>query len=495
MENYPGLDSKPRNSVRQPEEIDLFKGLAWMAAGVVGISFLATSVSIIFKMIFCILGMIFLGIAGKWIRKYSAAYKAFQQFVPQWDSRRGIYDTFAEELNEWQKNGVLPACCDGDTLYFLKLQKERLKKKGLIMVNQVMPVKGTGFGTATLSRKSSWYTTDMIYENIHRKIRFDDRKETIYEREVEQVMYEIVVHTPNDEQLSNITMTCPNCGAVSRVAALEDGCRYCNTRFRITDLFPRVANLFFLKNRSTASVTGMISQSVFFCMLTVLLLEIPFLLFSQSDFLPGRLAVCFLSAGVGGGIIGWILASMRLFLSLFDGDGMKHISLFKWMSSKKKITDLMKKYDTNFSFDKFEGTIVALIRMAVFAEDPETLACYRGGKRSAEFADILEMTYTNGICLNSVRMDGNILHMSLRTWWVNYSADGKHIRKTGDCIDVELSRNVAMIEPPGFSITSVSCPYCGGSFDAVRQRCCPYCGGEYHMENEGWVIDDMRLLR
>ena len=47
----------------------------------------------------------------------------------------------------------------------------------------------------------------------------------------------------------------------------------------------------------------------------------------------------------------------------------------------------------------------------------------------------------------------------------------------------------------GFSITSVACPHCGGSFDAVRQKICPYYGSTYHMENEGWVIEEMKLIR
>lgn len=110
-----------------------------------------------------------------------------------------------------------------------------------------MPVKGTGFGTATLSRKSAWYTTDMTYENIHRKMAFVGARGTLYEREVDQVMYEIIAHTPNDAQTEKITVTCPNCGSLSAVSELEEGCRYCDTRFKITDLFPRVVNLYFLK--------------------------------------------------------------------------------------------------------------------------------------------------------------------------------------------------------------------------------------------------------
>lgn len=105
------------------------------------------------------------------------------------------------------------------------------------------------------------------------------------------------------------------------------------------------------------------------------------------------------------------------------------------------------------------------------------------------------MTYTNGICLNGIRMEGNTMHMSVRTWWVNHYEEHGKVKKSGDCIDVTFRRNVAKQEAPGFSITSVSCPGCGGSFDAVRQKKCPYCGREYHMEEESWVIEQMHLIR
>ncbi len=494
MGNLISLNTETRKNVREPDGIHLFKGLAWMAAGIVGVSFIATSTFVLFKTIFVVLGIVFLCIGGKWIGKYVSAYKAFRQFVPTWDLERGMYDMFAQELNAWQQDNIVPTCCDGDILYFLKLQKERLRKKGLKMTNRVLPVKGSDYRTSTLSRKSPWYTTDMVYAYINRTLRFDNMNGTVYEREVEQIMYEIIVHTPNDAQLANITTTCPNCGAVSPVAALEAGCKYCGTRFQITDLFPRVVNLFFLKTKSTATTSGIALRTILFSMLAVFFVMFLFMLIGGVGFLPASLATCFFAAGFCGGLIGLILASLRMLVSIFDRDGMKHVSLYKWSSSKKKIINIMKKYDSGFAFDKFEGQIVALVRMAVFAEHPETLACYRGGQRDARFSDILEMTYTNATCLRKVWMEGNILHMSLRTWWVNYSEIHGKVHKTGDCIDVEISRNVAYMESPGFSITSVACPNCGGSFDAVRQKICPYCGGIYHMENEGWVIDRMRLI-
>ena len=69
------------------------------------------------------------------------------------------------------------------------------------------------------------------------------------------------------------------------------------------------------------------------------------------------------------------------------------------------------------------------------------------------------------------------------------------MNKSGDCIDGRFRRNVDIQVGPGFSITSVSCPGCGDSLDAVWQKKCPYCGSEYHMEEESWVIEQMHLIR
>lgn len=50
---------------------------------------------------------------------------------------------------------------------------------------------------------------------------------------VNQVMYEMIVHTPREEELSHITMTCPSCGAVNRITVLEEGCPYCDSEYHM----------------------------------------------------------------------------------------------------------------------------------------------------------------------------------------------------------------------------------------------------------------------
>lgn len=81
-----------------------------------------------------------------------------------------------------------------------------------------------------------------------------------------------------------------------------------------------------------------------------------------------------------------------------------------------------------------------------FAKDVQNLTAYCGGKRDERFENILEMTYTNGMCLKKVRREGSFLHLTFRTWWINYSLSpdeekGNRIVKTGDLIDVTFGRN------------------------------------------------------
>ena len=40
-------------------------------------------------------------------------------------------------------------------------------------------------------------------------------------------------------------------------------------------------------------------------------------------------------------------------------------------------------------------------------------------------------------------------------------------------------------------ITLVSCPTCGGSFDAMHRIHCPYCGNPYDLKKKDWIIKDM----
>lgn len=427
--------------------------------------------------------------------KYGMQLKAFHDFHPYWDKGRGMYDRFAAELNNWYKNDTLPQSCDGDTTYFLKLQKKRLNQHNIRLHHEVLPVKGQSFGTVTFTKPSLWYTTDMVYEDISRKMTFSRDEKTLYTKTSDQVMYQNILHSPNEAQLSSIQMTCPSCGAVAPVSRLTEGCEYCGSKFHIVDLFPRVTNLYFVKNKSHAHLQAILRYTLFVSIVAFFVLYFPTCRKQIPGNLPLALLACDLVSVCAGGFSGLIIADAICLMSLlFHRDGRKHIPL-KALSSKRKLCNLMRPYDRNFSYEKFESRLVSLIRMAVFSEDPKQLASFAAASLDSRTQEILEMTYTSGLCIQNIWLTGSILHLCTRTWWVDYSVHGSSIRRTGDCFDVTVRRDISKIEPPGFSITSVSCPNCGGSFDAVQQCICPYCNTPYHMEENGWVIEDMKLIR
>lgn len=63
----------------------------------------------------------------------------------------------------------------------------------------------------------------MMYENVSRKLSFENENGPVYERDTEMAMYEIVAHSPNEAQTQFIRVTCPNCGAVNSVSKLGRG--------------------------------------------------------------------------------------------------------------------------------------------------------------------------------------------------------------------------------------------------------------------------------
>lgn len=490
-----GNNGMRRVNVKEAEGSDLFKGAVGIAVGLLLISFVTVDLVMIFKGILMAAGVVACIYGIKQVAKYRKDDQTYRDFAPDWDDKHSIYDRFAGEVNSWYETGETPEIGDGDIAYFLRLQKNRLQKKGLRMEKKIVPSKGTGYGTGKRSRKSLWYITDMLYEQVVGKLSFHDAGQELFQEKSEMTMYEMVVHAPDPAKADEIQVTCPNCGAVNAALKLEEGCPYCRTRFQIRDLFPRVVNFFFVKTQSIASNKKVFTQSMALSMAGVFLYTFFSNIINNFRSLPAMLFTSEMMALIGGGFLGYLIGDARLLAALFDRGGMKHISLWRWGTSKRKIANTMLRYDKNFSFDKFEGQLVALIRMAVMTEEPENLACYGAGTREALFADILEMTYTNGICLNQVWLEGDTMHLSIRTWWINYYEKNGKIKKNGDRIDATFVKTITKPEKPGFSITSVSCKSCGGSFDAVRQKTCPYCGSEYHMESESWMIEKMHLIR
>ena len=68
---------------------------------------------------------------------------------------------------------------------------------------------------------------------------------------------------------------------------------------------------------------------------------------------------------------------------------------------------------------------------------------------------------------------------------------GLKMREKDEKIHFVLEKEADGRDDPGFSIHRVSCPTCGGSFDAMHRIHCPYCGNPYDLKKKDWIIKDM----
>lgn len=493
MDILPPISNIKRNHPVSLPDATLFpKSIGILAAGILSASVYTCEIDRTPRFIFLGIGIVLIIIAVILLIRYIKQVTAFKKYKPAWEKHKSIYDDFAIELNHWYDSGLPPKSCDGDTSYALRLQRERLGRKGIRMIHYTAPAKETP-GTTYFSRNTAWYTVDLMNEHITRRLRFENSSGIIYDRDSDDTMYESVVHTPNEAELHHMTMTCPNCGAVNPVAALTQGCPYCSTVFQIKDLFPRVTNTYFIRNNASMKNVNKRGSTIWITMLVVFLFTFISFLSDRENPIPASLIMSYFVTLIFGGITGLMLSSVLLIIKQFNRDGRKRIPFWSYVTAKGKISRAFAPYDPVFSFEKFEGQIIALIRMTVLADHPENLAFYRGSSFDPYFQDIIEMTYMQALTVNDIHMEGSELCLNLRTWWINYSEHDGAINRRGDCIDVSLRRNTAYMEPPGFSITSVHCPACGASFDSVRQRICPYCGNEYHMENAGFIIEKLEL--
>ena len=91
--------------------------------------------------IFLGIGIVLIIIAVILLICYIKQVTAFKKYKPAWEKHKSIYDDFAIELNHWYDSGLPPKSCDGDTSYALRLQRERVGRKGIRMIQYTAPAK------------------------------------------------------------------------------------------------------------------------------------------------------------------------------------------------------------------------------------------------------------------------------------------------------------------------------------------------------------------
>ena len=154
---------------------------------------------------------------------------------------------FREEIKHAFEPGAKVMSADRELRYCLELQRNRIAKRKLKYTEEMVH---KGAFPEGLKNVRSWrdyhyetsWTVDYIDHNT--TIQRDGLK--TYRHGERQAIYETVVDVRDGEDVSGDDYCCPNCGAVSTIAELQEGCSHCGTSFKMSELYPKVANYFFV---------------------------------------------------------------------------------------------------------------------------------------------------------------------------------------------------------------------------------------------------------
>ncbi|MBP5280668.1 MAG: hypothetical protein J6Z03_09300, partial [Erysipelotrichaceae bacterium] len=206
------------------------------------------------------------------------------------------------------------------------------------------------------------------------------------------------------------------------------------------------------------------------------------------------IAGTFMGAFFGGmsAFMWYMLRSILLLIKMFKEAG-RSLPLLKTIRARKKMMAFMKNHDQDFSYEAFEGRVIALLRTIVFSERRDDLSIYEGEDDLSDFDDIVDMQYRGGIYIRNYKEENGLLSVE----GVAYLSDTyirNSVKEKDEKIRFILTKDVEGNADPGFSIHRVLCPSCGGTFDAMHLRDCPYCGNPYDLKKKDWIVKTLEKI-
>ncbi|MCH5297744.1 MAG: hypothetical protein J1E85_08740 [Ruminococcus sp.] len=406
-----------------------------------------------------------------------------------------IINRFVDEYVKWSESGKAPDIGSLDLEYAFDLQRKRLESKNITLKHEF-----TEFGDnldnvikALSVRDDGKFYSQIVckYYNVAETFFVDRKKKKKFKDR--QIIYTMITRLKN--QNSEATYCCPNCGAISDVKTLLKGCPNCNTRFIMDDLFPKVTNFYFVKayaqtERSfKVGLAKWIIPSIIVCIaLSSGYNLVQGTLDPGADNFAGHMILCVFSGIIAGAIFGDICYVLSLIGSVFKGAAKSVTLLAPKFTAEKRLPQLMKQIDHNFSYEYFVGKMLALVKMMIFSGDYSNLAVYEGQPMQNKYTDIVDVQYRGVIRLNSFNINGEYCYVDITVYATTFREKDGSVRKKDEKFRMAVCKNIHAIADEGFSMKKVSCKSCGASFDATREHNCPYCGNAYHLGDDDWVV-------
>ncbi|MBQ1601775.1 MAG: hypothetical protein II083_06135, partial [Ruminococcus sp.] len=151
---------------------------------------------------------------------------------------------FIKQLNEGGMDKD-PAIASQDLKYIRGLQRARLVRHGVKLQKTYGQAKKDIEGNAWKLDTDTGYVTRIPFKRLQATTEYiSDRAKKIVNKTKTMYGYAVWLKGQKNPQKA---YTCPNCGAVSTIHQLTEGCPYCGTRFLMRDLYPKITGYYTLE--------------------------------------------------------------------------------------------------------------------------------------------------------------------------------------------------------------------------------------------------------
>ena len=391
---------------------------------------------------------------------------------------------FRVSLGAAISRGMNITFADNDISYLLKLQHNRIAEKGLEIEYDIYQrdaerkqfISGSNW-------RDAHYESTVCFNPCGIKRNVKKGGKTRYRDDRKSVLYETITDVITGSHPDNDVFCCPNCGAISTIAGLQNGCEYCGTRFQMDDLFPKVTSYYFLDD------PGMTKDEFKKGYLTALAITV-----------IGMLTLCLIFNRSIGYYIGFALLSVPmayflygyfLFMKLIVG-AIASAGKMGTAGSRRKFENRMKMISPEFSYEYFTSKALSLIKMAVFAGNEQELMFYEGGDLDPKMKDIIDLNYGGALGFINLKEEKNYVTVLTKAFFdVLYATDEKVYFKR-QVFNATFKRRTDIPVNFNFSMTKIACPCCGASFDATKTKNCPYCGNRYGIITDDWALVELK---
>ena len=391
---------------------------------------------------------------------------------------------FRESLGDAVCSGKNITFADNDITYILKLQHDRISSKGLELSYDIYSRDNNkNQFIAGSNWRDAHYESTVCFEQcgIKRKVKKDGKNK--YSDNRRSVLYETITDTVTGTHTDNDPVSCPNCGAVSTVAGLRNGCSYCGTRFQMSDLFPKVTSYYFL---DTPGMTKKEFRSEYLVSYIITLIAMYIICFFSHKGIG-----YYIGFTIGSIAIAYFLYAYYLLMKLIVG-AISSAGKMGTVGSRSKFETRMKRISPEFSYEYFTSKTLSLIKTAVFSENEKELLFYEGGALDPKMKDIIDMNYGGALGCKSLREEGNSVTVVTKAYFDVLYARGDRVFFKKEVFSAALKRRTDIPVNFNFSMTKIVCPSCGASFDATKNKNCPYCGGKYEITTDDWALVELK---